>query len=134
MDYLGEIATMLTVNCFRNTFLEDLHCGISPSSKTGDYSDVKVISPYGEIEWNNLSRITDEEMKKLMKEVNSLVAQFLQALLTDDEDMLDLYKFGAISALKKWEDPSDGETARTLRVWDDITRKRILEMMNREEE
>lgn len=33
-----------------NTDLEDLHSGITPSSKTGDDSDVYVVSSYGEIE------------------------------------------------------------------------------------
>lgn len=53
----------------RNTFLEDLHAGVVPGFKTGDYSDVKVISPHGEIPWTKLSRISDEEMKRLMIEV-----------------------------------------------------------------
>jgi hypothetical protein len=52
-----------------NTSLEGLHSGITPSSKTGDYSDVKVVTPYGEIEWNKLSRISDVEMRKLMLEI-----------------------------------------------------------------
>jgi hypothetical protein len=63
------LAKVITFNCVRNTFLEDLHAGITPSSKTGNYSDVKVVTPYGEIEWNNLSRISDEEMKKMMIEI-----------------------------------------------------------------
>lgn len=63
------IARQIAVESVRNTFLEDLHVGTFPSSKTGDYSDVKVISPYGEIEWNKLSRISDEEMRKLMLEI-----------------------------------------------------------------
>jgi hypothetical protein len=46
--------------------LDDLHSGISPSSKTGDYSDVKVVSPYGEIPWTNVARISDNEMRALM--------------------------------------------------------------------
>ena len=72
------LAKVVTNNCVRNTFLEDLHAGITPSSKTGDYSDVKVVTPYGEIEWNNLSRISDKEMKKLMIEiVNKIYTLFL---------------------------------------------------------
>jgi hypothetical protein len=35
--------------CFRNTELEDYHAGMFPSSKAGDYSDVKVVSPFGKI-------------------------------------------------------------------------------------
>src|SRR5438093_9756136 len=51
------------VHCVRNSSLEELHAGTFPSSKTGDYTDVKVVSPYGEIAWNQLGRISDEEMK-----------------------------------------------------------------------
>ena len=49
-----------------NTKLEDLHSGVTPSSKVGDFSDVKVVTPYGEIKWNEISRISDEEMRLLM--------------------------------------------------------------------
>src|SRR6266404_9748741 len=46
-----RLAIGMAVYCVRNTFLEDLHAGTVPSSKAGDYSDVKVVSPYGEIPW-----------------------------------------------------------------------------------
>lgn len=74
-DY-EKLAKIITLNCVRNTFLEDLHSGITPSSEIGDYSDVKVITPYGEIEWNKLSRISDEEMKKLMIEIVNKIYNF----------------------------------------------------------
>jgi len=48
-----QLALGMAVMCVRNTFLEDLHAGAGPSSKTEDYSDVKVVSPFGEIEWQN---------------------------------------------------------------------------------
>lgn len=74
-----RLAKALVLSCFRNTFLEELHCGTTPSSKAGDYSDVKVVSPYGELSWveiegrKKVSRISDEEMKILMKEaVNNM--------------------------------------------------------------
>ena len=38
---------------------------------------MKVISPYGEIPWNGLSRISDEEMKALMIEIVNKVFTFL---------------------------------------------------------
>lgn len=67
---LKKIAQMLAVMGVRNnTELEDLHAGISPSSETGDYTDVKVVTPYGEIMWNELSRISDKEMRSLMLSV-----------------------------------------------------------------
>lgn len=72
------VALMLAQVCVRNTFLEDLHAGTFPSSMTGDYSDVKVVSQYGEIPWNKLSRFNDEEMKQLMKEVVNKLYSFLE--------------------------------------------------------
>ncbi len=74
---LGRLAKSLVEVCVRNTCLEDLHAGIVPASETGDYSDVKVISPYGEIPWTQLSRISDEEMKRLMIEIVDRVFTFL---------------------------------------------------------
>jgi hypothetical protein len=76
----------LVEQCVRNTGLEDLHAGVTPSSATGDYSDVKVVTPYGDIPWTNLSRISDEEMKVLMIEVTNKVFTFL----TRGEDLMTL--------------------------------------------
>jgi hypothetical protein len=65
----ASFAKLLVLMCMRNTFLEDLHAGKVPVSKTGDYSDVKVIDGTGrEIPWLELSRFDDAEMKRLMKE------------------------------------------------------------------
>jgi hypothetical protein len=77
----AQIAKTLTMMCVRNTFLEKLHEGITPVSKTGDYSDVKVIDGEGrEIAWAELSRISDDEMKTLMKEiVNRVYTFFMRA-------------------------------------------------------
>lgn len=74
----------LVEQCVRYTGLEDLHSGITPDSATGDYSDVKVVTPYGEIPWDNLSRISDAEMKALMIEVTNKVFTFL----THAQDLL----------------------------------------------
>jgi hypothetical protein len=72
-----KLAKLITLHCVRNTFLEELHAGTFPSSRTGDYSDVKVVSPYGEIPWNQLGRIDDDEMKKLVKEIVNKIFTFL---------------------------------------------------------
>jgi DNA-binding PadR family transcriptional regulator len=65
----ARMTKLVVQNAFRNR-LEEIHTGISPSSKTGDYTDVIVVTPYGEIPWlprregeQKLSRISDEEMK-----------------------------------------------------------------------
>src|ERR1700736_177467 len=76
-ELASELAKAITALCVRNTFLEDLHSGTTPASKTGDYSEVKVVTPYGEISWQKLSRISDEEMKRLMKEIVDKVYTFL---------------------------------------------------------
>ena len=73
----AALAKAITALCVRNTFLEDLHSGITPSSQAGDYSDVKIVTPYGEIPWQKLSRLSDDEMKRLMQEVVNKVYTFL---------------------------------------------------------
>ena len=44
-ELAARLAKALAVTCVRNTFLEDLHAGISPSSRAGDHSDVTVVTP-----------------------------------------------------------------------------------------
>ena len=48
-----------------------------PGSLAGDYNDVNVVTPYGEIPWSKLSRLNDEEMKVLMIEVVNKTYTFL---------------------------------------------------------
>ena|SRR4029077_10562842 len=68
-ELIKRLAKYLAQQCFRNTVLENLHAGITPDSQTGDYTDVVVRSPYGEIPWPRLSRLSDEEMKALMIDI-----------------------------------------------------------------
>lgn len=91
----AHFALALVEQCVRNTCLEDLHAGIVPDSATGDYSDVKVVTPFGEIPWNELSRISDAEMKALMIEVTNKVFTFL----THAEDLL------ALGPAARWNRP-----------------------------
>jgi len=56
-----RLAKFVALECLRNSKLDDLHTGKSPP--TGAYSDVEVVTPYGEIPWNNLSRLNNDEMK-----------------------------------------------------------------------
>jgi len=109
-----RLAIGMAVYCVRNTFLEDLHAGTGPSSEAGDYSDVKVISPYGEIPWPNLSRLDNDEMKKLMKEVVNKIYTVL--LRMDDPEFIEgLNQWGQLMA-RKWDEPEDLKTeARSLK-------------------
>lgn len=72
-----RIALALVEQCVRNTRLEDLHAGKVPETLSGDYSDVKVVTPFGEIPWTEVSRISDPEMKALMIEVVNKVYTFV---------------------------------------------------------
>lgn len=74
---MRKLAQMLVRECVRNTQLETLHTGITPSSASGDFEDVKVITPFGEIPWNRLSRISDAEMKPLIIEIVNKVYTYL---------------------------------------------------------
>lgn len=80
-----RLAKFMALQCFRNTKLEDLHAGIAPSSDVGDYSDVKVVSPLGDIPWSRLSRFNDDEMRDLMIEVVDRCYAFVR-LLSDGEE------------------------------------------------
>jgi hypothetical protein len=105
-EVLKRLAKYLAQQCFRNTMLEDLHAGITPDSQTGDYTDVVLRSPYGEIPWQNVSRLSDEEMKALMIDV---VNKTYHALIVLFDDRLggELIKILAQrDLLPRWNEPS----------------------------
>jgi hypothetical protein len=109
-----QLARGMAVMCVRNTFLEDLHAGTVPSSKTEDYTDVKVVSPYGEIEWKKLSRLSNDEMRQLMREV---VNKLYSVLLRLDEPTFveAVNEFGRRMA-SKWDEPKDVMASFAKRV------------------
>ena len=97
------LAKSIAVLCVRNTFLEDLHSGTTPSSPSGDYSDVKVVTPYGEIPWSKLSRLSDEEMKRLMKEIVDKIYTYLCRM--EEPDFLEAFlRLGHLYA-SRWDQP-----------------------------
>jgi hypothetical protein len=105
-EVLKRLAKYLAQQCFRNTMLEDLHAGISPDSQIGDYTDVVVRSPYGEIPWPNLSRLSDEEMKALMIDVVNKTYHALMVLF-DDRLGGELIKILAQrDFLPRWNEPT----------------------------
>jgi hypothetical protein len=99
----SQLAKAITALCVRNTFLEDLHAGTTPASKSGDYSDVKVVTPYGEIPWQQLSRISDEEMKLLMKEIVNKLYTFLSR--QDDPAFLKAFMALGNRYALTWDEP-----------------------------
>ena len=91
----AALTLILVESGIRNSRLEELHAGISPSSAVGDYSDVKVVTPYGEIPWSEVSRLCDAEMKALMIEVVNRV----YTILTYPE------AFTELTGAKRWNVP-----------------------------
>ena len=71
------------VGAARNSQLEDLHSGITPSSMSGDFTDVKVVTPYGEIPWADLSRISDKELGPLKDSFREQMTWIMRLLKTN---------------------------------------------------
>ena len=94
-DERAMAALNLVETGFRHSGLEDLHAGVFPTSAIGDYSDVKVVTPYGEIAWADLSRLDDSEMKALMIQTVNRV----YTLLTHPEP------FSKLMAAGRWNTP-----------------------------
>jgi len=75
--------------CVRNTKLEDLHAGITPVSRTGDYSDIVVIDAEGrEIPWTEVSHLDDETMRALMRQIVNRLYTF--HLMADDPGLREM--------------------------------------------
>jgi len=102
-----RLAKYLVQQCFRNSVLEDLHAGIAPSSKTGDYADVMVCTPFGDISWNRLSRFDDAEMKRLMIDVVDRTYQFIRQLFDPEVGGELLRQLAARDPLPGWENPKE---------------------------
>jgi hypothetical protein len=106
---IAEKAKILVMACFRNGYLEDLHAGKSPVTKTGDYTDVTVTDASGRIfPFSELSRISDDEMRLLMKSAVSKLyacAMVINQLSTNHEAQ-SLMDFASL-IIQKWDDPDD---------------------------
>lgn len=100
-----RLSKYLVQRCFRNSVLEDLHAGIVPDSKAGDYSDVVVQSPYGQIPWNKLSRLNDDEMKVLMQDVVNRTYHLIQELFDEERGGELMLKLTSRDPVPQWEDP-----------------------------
>jgi len=108
-----RLAKYMVLQCFRNSRLEDLHAGISPSSAAGDYSDVQVVSPYGAIPWPEVSRFNDDEMKDLMIDVVNRAYRFIHTLFDEDTGGMLLQQLAERDLLPRWNEPALTETEET---------------------
>ncbi len=81
-----EEANALICECLRNGFIEDLHAG--KSSKL--------------LEDKSLSRITDEEMKKLMIETTAKLADYLQMRDKNPKEYKKFINFITLTYTRDW--------------------------------
>ena len=107
-----RLAKYMVLQCFRNSMLEDLHAGISPSSASGDYSDVTVSSPYGVIPWPKVSRLNDDEMKRLMIDVVDRAYLFIHTLFDENTGGQILSRLAESDPLPLWNKPTLARTTQ----------------------
>jgi hypothetical protein len=99
----AKLAKIMAMLCVRNTQLETLHAGLTPITRTGDYSDVFVLDADGRrIPWTEVSRIDENEMRTLMRDiVNRLYTFHLHA----DEPKLQATIERWMGVADKWDAP-----------------------------
>jgi len=102
---LKRLAKYMAQQCFRNTVLEDFHAGITPHSQAGDYSDVLVTTPAGDIPWSKLSRLSDEEMKTLMIDVVNRTYLLLRTLFDEEVGSYLIRTLNQQDLVPNWNDP-----------------------------
>ena len=99
----AQLAKAMAILCVRNSRLEDLHAGIVPATKTGDWSDVIVLDADGNrIPWRDVSRIDDEEMRSLMRDVVNRLYTF-QLHAGNPALQAELEKWMSVAG--KWDQP-----------------------------
>ncbi|AGT11621.1 hypothetical protein [Paracoccus aminophilus] len=97
------MAKAMALICVRNTCLETLHAGPGVVSHTGDYSDVIVTDANGRaIPWSEVSRISDDEMRELMREIVNRLYTF--QLRLGDEEFRD-YLDRQLTSTRNWDEP-----------------------------
>jgi hypothetical protein len=105
----ADFAKLMAAACVRRGYLEKLHTGFTPVTRTGDYSDVKVIDADGrEIPWNDVSRINQAEMKTLITGVVNRIYTFLARTLlsaTEDRSFYKALDRAAAPWIKAWDEP-----------------------------
>lgn len=99
----AKLAKAMAILCVRNSRLEDLHAGTVPVTKTGDWSVVLVLDADGNrIPWRDVSRIDDDEMLALMREVVNRLYTF-QLHAGNPAMQAEIEKW--LSVAGKWDEP-----------------------------
>jgi len=99
----AQLAKAMAMICVRNTLLEDLHAGPVPVTRTGDYSDVFVVDAEGNrIPWVDVSRLDDDEMHSLMRQVVNRLYTF-QICFAEPEFQTVVNRW--LGVARKWDEP-----------------------------
>jgi len=99
----ARLAKVMAMMCVRNTKLENLHAGVVPVTKAGDYSDVVILDADGRrIPWAEASHIDDAQMRDLMKDVVDRLFTF-QMRIEDPEFQAWIDRWAAVA--EKWDEP-----------------------------
>ena len=100
----AQLAKAMAMICVRNSRLEDLHAGQVPVTRTGDWSDVVVSDADGNrIPWAEVSRIDDDEMRALMRDVVNRLYTF--HLKPEDSALrAEIERWMAVAS--RWDEPT----------------------------
>ena len=112
-DFAAHLAKTIVLYGLRNALLEELHSGKDPVSETGDFSDVKVVTPEGDIPWvrtegakfNKLARLNNDEMRTITRGAVNTVYTILRRL--DNFDQLVYLMKHALAHTEQWDDPEE---------------------------
>lgn len=117
------MARILALICVRHSRLEDLHRGLSPITRTGDYSDVMVVDADGRrLPWPEISRFDEDEMRDLMREIVNKIYTFLVKM--EDPDFAAWRDF-VRPQTDKWDKPKlDTTLMRFVEEYARIRRKK----------
>ena len=99
----AHLAKTMAMMCVRNTMIEDIHAGLTPVTRTGEYSDVMVIDADGrKIPWPEVSHFRDDTMRDLMKQVVNRLYTF-QLLAGDPGFQNWMARWETVA--RKWDEP-----------------------------
>ena len=99
----AKLAKTMAMLCVRNTHLETIHAGKTPVTRTGEWTDVTVVDADGNrIPWNDVSRITDDEMRDLMRDIVNRLYTFH---LCADEPGLQAEIERWMAVARQWDEP-----------------------------
>lgn len=99
----AQLAKAMAMICVRNTMLEDLHAGPVPVTRKGDFSDVFVVDADGNrIPWTDVSRLDDNEMRDLMRQVVNKLYTF-QLCFAEPEFQAVVNRW--LGEARKWDEP-----------------------------